>query len=189
MLVSKVLWIDTETTGTDPVIHDVIQIGCVMELAGVPCFEREWKCAPINKEYVTEEILKFHGIKREDLLNLPDPRSVKNAFESFISSYVDKFNKQDKIVLAGFNTKFDYDMLRSWFGKLGDKYFGSWFFWSVIDVANELAKYAAYKGLRLRNMKLGTCCEHFGIPIRAHDALSDIKATRDLYLRLTRETI
>jgi len=34
--------------------------------------------------------------------------------------------------------------------------------------------------LSLPNYKLQTVCEHFGVQIDAHDALSDIKATREL---------
>lgn len=75
------------------------------------------------------------------------------------------------------------DMMRSSFEKSGDKYFGSWFFWPTIDVRHEVAK-QILDGCRLRNYKLETVCGHYDIKIDSHDALSDIKATRELYYKL-----
>jgi division protein CdvB (Snf7/Vps24/ESCRT-III family) len=51
----------------------------------------------------------------------------------------------------------------------------------IINVLN-------YKGsINLVNAKLITACENFGITIDAHDALSDIKATRELMQRIMKE--
>jgi len=38
--------------------------------------------------------------------------------------------------------------------------------------------------IELENYKLETVCAHFGITLYAHNAISDIKATRELYYLL-----
>ena len=63
-------------------------------------------------------------------------------------------------------------------------YFGSWFAWPKRDVQTYVAEHFAEHALRLENFQLGTVCAHFDIPIDAHDAFSDIQATRILYYML-----
>jgi DNA polymerase III subunit epsilon len=104
-----------------------------------------------------------------------------------LGKYVNKYDKQDKFVLGGYNVGFDMDMMRVSFEKAGDNYFGSWFFWPVIDVRVMVAEQILEIGLRLPNYKLETVCEYFNIPIDAHNALSDIRATRQLYYFLKGE--
>jgi len=41
--------------------------------------------------------------------------------------------------------------------------------------------------LKLENYRLETSAKHYGIKINAHDALSDIEATRELILEIAKE--
>ncbi len=74
--------------------------------------------------------------------------------------------------------------LKEWFADNDHKYYGSYFSHKDIDV------FALVKHLKLLYMldtpndKLETLCKHFGIEIDAHNALSDIEATRSLYKAL-----
>jgi len=48
---------------------------------------------------------------------------------------VDKFDKKDKLHLAGYNIGgFDIPFLRTFFLQNNDKYFGSWFWSDSLDV-------------------------------------------------------
>jgi DNA polymerase III epsilon subunit-like protein len=44
-----------------------------------------------------------------------------------------------------------------------------------------VADYITMSGVRLKNYRLETMCKHFGIELKAHDAMSDIEATKQLY--------
>jgi DNA polymerase-3 subunit epsilon len=141
----------------------------------------------MKNDLIDDEALAVHGYTREDIATFRDAPNAMVLFQSYLSHHVNKFDKKDKLILAGYNISFDKDRLRDFFTKQGDKFFGSWFFWPTIDVTSLLAEYMVYSGVQLENYKLGTVCKHFGIEINAHDALSDILATRDLYKLLRKE--
>jgi len=98
-----------------------------------------------------------------------------------IEEHVDKYDKMDKFYPAGYNVRFDLDFLQSFFHKRGNRYgTGSYQNWRAIDVM-QYVHFMDYSGkLSLNDYKLKTVCEHFGIEIIAHDAMSDIRATRNL---------
>lgn len=64
--------------------------------------------------------------------------------------------------------------------KNGDVYFGSWFNYKTIDPLSLLHILDGIGSISLENYKLETVCKHYDIPLDAHDALNDIKATREL---------
>ena len=66
------------------------------------------------------------------------------------------------------------------FAKNGDVYYGSWFNWKRIDPLGVLYFMDGMGKISLPNYKLETVCDHFGIKIDAHDAISDIRATKQL---------
>jgi DNA polymerase III epsilon subunit-like protein len=131
---------------------------------------------------VEEEALAVNGINLADctMTQAEMVATLKND----LSLYVNKFDRQDKAVMLGYNVGFDERFLRAAFERQRDKYFGSWFFWPKVDVAGAVAREVLKRGLRLPNYKLETVCGHFGVKIDAHDALSDIKATVELWRRL-----
>lgn len=181
---SKILWIDTETTGTDCTKHGVIQIAALFEINGEIKSEMNlFKNIHPHREEIDIEALLKNNRTIEEIKSFEDPYKVLLKFKNELGKYVNQYSKPDKFVMAGYNVSFDMDMMRASFERSGDSYFGSWFFWPVIDVKNEVAKRVA-KGLRLPNYQLETLCAHFGVNIDAHDALSDIKATRTLYYKL-----
>jgi len=107
-------------------------------------------------------------------------------FVKILDAYVDPFDKRDKMIIMGYKVGFDSDFLRAAFKRMGGdmaKYgFGSRFVSGCqVDVSSLVGVLVAYHGLRLLNYKLSTVCEHFKIPLDAHDALNDIRATRALY--------
>ena len=93
---------------------------------------------------------------------------------------------------VAYNGKFDMDFLKSWFEKVGqvtgkNNWFGSFFNYRLVDPL-AIIYGMRYAGLmpELKNFKLVTVCEHFGIDLgeAAHDALADIQATKALLKRL-----
>ena len=106
------------------------------------------------------------------------------ALKKKLSQYVDRYDHDDKFVPVGFKVDFDSDFLRETWFAVGDKYGpGSYIFNCSWDIRADVAKMICRCGLRLPNYKLSTICEHFGISLKgAHDALVDIKGTRELAL-------
>ena len=186
----KVLWVDLETTGTNTIRHAIIQLAALAEIDGVIDAEINLQMAPLTKHEIDPEALAINEISEKEIRGYPHQSVQYETFVAFVSRYINRYEKLDKFVLAGYNiSSFDEPFLRELFlsnaatkrdRKYGG-YFGSWFFWPKRDVQTYLAEHISEHGLRLPDFKLGTVCAHFGIEINAHDALSDIQATRQLY--------
>jgi len=183
--VKKVLWLDTETTGTNPIRNCIIQIGYQVEIENRIVDEGSILSAPFPDSEIEQAALDLQGVTEEQIRAYPPPKRAFQSFCSILGKYRDQYNRADKFIMAGYNVRFDNDMLRAHFTKCGSNYFGSWFFWPCLDVASFLAKRVAETGLVLQNFQLGTVCEKFKIPLEAHDALADIRATKRLYEILT----
>ncbi len=180
----KILWFDVETTGLDPQKNDPVQIAGMVEIDGEVMGSFNYHCQPISFENVSPKALEINGLTMEDLKGFKPPAEVKDQLTDFLSGHCDKFAPNDKFYPAGYNARFDVDFLAAWFTKLGDKYLGSWWNWKYIDPLPHLFL-ADYRGeISLKNYQLKTVCESYGIPLDAHDALSDVRATRTLCVKL-----
>lgn len=181
----KLLWFDVETTGLSPAKHDIIQIAGIVEVNGRVQEEFNYTCRPCEPANIDESVLAVHGRTKEEIMSYPSPVEVKAKLIFLFMHFIDKFNKRDKFIPAGYNTKFDIDFLSNFFKKCGDNYFGSWMQWQPLCVMHlAVAAFVAGKMDRPINFKLETLCQMFGIGIDAHDALSDIRATRELGKKL-----
>lgn len=179
----KVIWIDTETTGLNTKEHGIYQIAYIIDIDGEVKEKGEILFNP-GEVLFSEEALKVNGKTVEEIKSFQSAKAAKQIFESIMSKYVDKYNKNDKFIPAGFNVKFDLDMIRAWWDSQNDKYYGSWFDYHFIDIM-ALSMIHFYLGkLKLPNYKLKSLCDHFKIKLDAHDAMNDIIATRELLTHL-----
>ncbi|MDQ1274042.1 MAG: polymerase subunit epsilon [Planctomycetota bacterium] len=176
----KILWLDTETTGLDPKLNDIIQLAMIIEVGGEVKERIEYKIKPFNLHNISQEALNVNGITLQEMEGYPTVKEVYRGLIDVWGKYIDKFDKADKFIPAGYNVSFDIDFLREFFLK-HDKYFGSWVWqYKPLDPLS-LIRYLEYRNyLKLENHKLETICRHFGIEIKAHDAMADIEATREL---------
>lgn len=189
-MTTKFCFIDTETTGLDCNKNGIIQIAGYIYLNTDGVFElRETfnlKSNVFPSDLIDDKALECNGVSREEIKKYEIPQLTYVAFLRIIEKYCDKFNKEDKFFFVGYNARFDYDFMRAWFNKCGDKFFGSWFYFPPIDVMNQ----AIIKLIQLRhtlpNFKLKTVTEHFGIVPTGdlHDALTDIDITKQLFFNL-----
>lgn len=176
----KLFIFDVETTGINPVRNDITQLSGMIEIGGKKEYEFNFRCQPLDWEAVDAQALEVTGIGLEELKTYPKPAQVYRDLLSVLGKYCDKFDRNDKFYIVGYNVRFDVDFLYNFFKKNNDKYFGSWFNWKLIDPL-PILHWMEYRGkIKLENYKLGTVCEHYGIEIEAHDAMSDIIATRKL---------
>jgi len=176
----KILWFDTETTGTSPKENGIIQLAALVEIKGVIIDQILLEMKPFEGDVIEEEALEVHGISVEKIAGFMDPQRAYRMLIDFMGKHVSKFDRADKFYPAGYNVKFDIDFLASFFKKCHDKYLGSWINWRYLDPLPVL-HWLEYTGkISLPNYKLSTVCEHFGITINAHDSLSDIIASREV---------
>lgn len=169
----KTLFFDLETTGTLVNRHGIHQISGMVVIDGEIRESFNYHVQPNPKADIVQEALDVAGVTKEQIMAYPPMGEV------------DKYNKQDKFFLAGYNNaSFDNQFLRAWFLQNGDKYFGSWFWSNSIDVMVLATPYLAAKRAEMENFKQGTVAKFLGInvdPNRLHDALYDIEICKAIY--------
>lgn len=183
----KILWLDTETTGLNPKRHGLREIGYILVVDGQVVKKDVLQIDPRTYKTKIVEIdnqaLELSNVTIEDFDNYDDSSFAFDRF-SPILEFIDKKDKNDYFTIAGFNVKFDYDFLKEWFDDNGDydaEDFNSYFQYKVIDVFPLVITLKHLGFIDTKNDKLKTVCEYFNIPIDAHNALSDIEATKELY--------
>jgi DNA polymerase III subunit epsilon len=181
----KILYFDCETTGLDSEKHDIIQLAGII-VAGKEIKEFNFNIAPTNPDtsVISQEALDVNGYSIEQIMGFTPARDIYFELLSLFGEYIDKYDKNDKFTPAGYNVRFDVDFLKQFFLKNEDVYYGSWINYRMIDPLPVLYFLDFAGKISLENYKLSTVCEHFGIEIKAHDALSDIRATRELLGKL-----
>lgn len=179
-------WIDEETTGLDPEKNDVITLSVMIEINGKIDKSINLKIQPHSWENIDDEALKVNGITREEMKTFDPPDIALDKLLTFFSKYVNKFDKKDKFYFAGYNVKkFDIPFLEQFFIKCGDDYFWSWFQPQKLDVFDAIHFFYMAGYFRdCENLKLSTIANKMDIPLNAHDAKSDIMATRAICYKL-----
>ncbi len=181
-LFKKILYIDVETTGVEPGKHGIIQLAALMDIGGEIVDTFNLKCQPHEGAEINPEALKITGTDPEELKTRTTSSDAYREFLRFLEKHISKFNKEDKAYPAGYNVQFDLQFIEAWFRHHGGNKYGSGSYqnWKMLDPL-PLCRIWDYQGtLALPDYKLQTVCKHFGIELDAHDALSDITATRSL---------
>ena len=180
---AKVLLLDTETTGLHEKYNGVVQIAGIVKINGKEAERFNIKCRPFPSDNVEQEALAVTGNTLEEIMSWQDPKDAYKELLSILGKYVNKYAKTDKFFFCGYNAEFDMRMMRGWFNKHGDKYFGSWFWFPPICAMQLSAVHAQEVRHLLPNFKLETVCKHFGVEFNkeeAHDAFYDIAKTEQL---------
>jgi len=181
----KVLWFDTETTGLDPNTNGICQLAAILEVNGEVAETWERKIQPFKGQIVEAKAVSVHGFTSVKMREeFEEPLVAHADFRRFLGRHINARDKSDKAYVGGQNVAFDVNFLAAWFTNCQDKYLGSWINWRKLD-SLLLAHYANYKGwLDLENFKLETLTMKFGIELTAHDALSDVSASRIMFYEL-----
>ena len=183
-LSEKLFYLDTETTGLIVPKHDIVQLGYIIEIHNEVVEEGEFLVQPFNYGNIAQSALDVNKRTIEEIKTFPEPRIVHPQILALLDKYVDKYNKLDKFIIAGYKVDFDLGMFEAFFKKNNHKYFWSYFDYHKLDPITFLFM-LEYKGvIKLESHKLIDVCKYFGIEIKAHDALSDIRATRELIYKL-----
>jgi len=190
---SKVIWIDTETTGLDPKIHGLREVGFRIEIDGKIVEEGFLLIDTMtykNEKYISKYVCNVMNVTEVLLATYPDSHESLVKFENILHKYVNKDSKS-KFQMAGFNVKFDYEFIEEWFKDDNGEfnYFDTYFGHQRLDVLELVRHLKHWKLFETKNNKLETLCNHFDVEIEAHQALSDIQATKILHQVLNEEFI
>lgn len=180
----KLFYFDCETTGLDPRLNDILTLSGIIEIDGEIKETIDLKIQPLNWNSISDEALRINGITKEEMKNFDIPIVAKQKLEAFFSRYVDKFKKnktsEDKLICVGYNVGFDIQFLEEFWRKNNDRFIGSFLDYHKIDISS-IVLFLKYKGaLQFPGYKLKDVAEHLGVSLKAHDASSDILATREV---------
>ena len=164
-MTSRVVVLDTETTGTDPFNDDIIQIAAVEIIQGN--IGRDINLF-LQTDKNMDESIKIHGITKEDLKEKGIDR--KEAFQIFL-----EFIGDDPI--CAHNMSFDLAMLDMGLKRtLNTELWDSNPTYCTLEIARALDPDSP-------NHKLETLIERYGLEGKnTHDALDDVLATCNLVL-------
>lgn len=159
----RVVCLDVETTGLDPRSDEVLQIALVRGDGEVllsryvrPGHHSSWPLAQ-----------RTHGISPSMVEGCPSLASLKPEIEEAF---------EDVDLIVGYNVAFDLLFLRAADISIGKA--------PVFDVMREFAPVARrWDADRQRYawVSLAYCAKYYGVPLRAHDALGDARATLECF--------
>jgi DNA polymerase III subunit epsilon len=185
----KVLWLDLETSGLDPVKNGIIQFAALIEIDGEIKEAVDLRMDPCGKE-ITPEALEVQKTNLEEIKAYRPALEVRLDIKATLARHVDPYNKADKFIVGGFNVQFDIGFIEQLWKEAGDPYLRSFIGPLVVDPfrVQGFMEWAGACPIPTRR-NLETLCNAWGVELgNAHNALADITATRELALRM-RETI
>jgi len=184
-MTTKILFYDLETTGTNPMIHGIHQISGRIEIDNETKEIFDFKVRPREGCQIVDDALKVSNVTKEQIMEYPHPREVYRDLINLLSKYVEKYEKTDKLHLAGYNIlAFDNQFLRQFFIDNNDQYFGSWFWPDSIDVYSLASNKYKQERSAFPNFQLRSVAKYAGIEVdesRLHDAQYDIEICMNLY--------
>jgi DNA polymerase-3 subunit epsilon len=185
-MTKKVLYFDTETTGLTE-NSAMVQVSGIIEVDGIVKEEFDIFLKPHSEADISDKALEVTGMTIEGMNEYPDHKDGYKKIIKIFGKYINKFDKNDKFIVAGQNINFDLQVLNNFFKRNRDNYMGSYIDWKqqfdtlYIFMAMEIAGVVP----KLHNHKLETICKAMGIELsNAHNSLADIRATREVGIRL-----
>jgi DNA polymerase III epsilon subunit-like protein len=182
--------IDTETTGLDPMIHEIIQV-CVLPLDSnlqpiKDILPFNVLLRPEKPHLANSQAMKIHGISIEQLNKIGiDKFKALDMFDE----WWDKLNLPvyKKIAPLGQNWPFDAAFLKQWMGNESFNQYFHYHFRDTCSTALFLNDYAAFhaEAVPFPKVNLKYLCSQLKIEnLRAHSAVSDCVATAEVYRQM-----
>lgn len=184
---NKIIFIDTETGGVNPEKAALIQLSGIIRIDKKDVEKFNFYIKPFENSEVTEKALEVQGRTLEELKTdkYVEEKEVYKQFINLLDKYIDKYDRTDKFIVAGYNVRFDVDILKAFFQRHGNNFLFSYLDSSMLDPLYSIRLLQIAEVLPvLENNKLETWCKHFGIELKAHDSLEDIVATKKLIGKL-----
>lgn len=165
-------FIDIETTGLDVILHEVIEIGCVLTTPTLEVIEEfELKIKPERPEVANQTSLKVNHYNEEAW---KDALTMREAMQIFADKVKDH-------IMVGQNVAFDAGFIEHAFSRIN---MTNTMHYHKLDTIS-IAWAKLHRSPDLEHFSLREMCLRFGIVNEhAHTALSDARATYELYKKL-----
>jgi DNA polymerase-3 subunit epsilon len=185
----KLFFFDLETTGLRYWKNGIHQISGAISINGEIKEKFNFKVRPYKLAIIEDSALEVGNVTREQIADYPSMCVVYKELTAILSKYCDKYDKNDKFHLVGFNNNsFDNQFFRAFFVQNEDQYFGSWFWSDSIDcfvlASNKLRKERA----KLVDFKQKTVAKYLGIEIdetKLHEAEYDVSLCIEIFKRVS----
>jgi DNA polymerase III alpha subunit (gram-positive type) len=188
---TKLIYIDTETTGLSKISNGIIQLAYIIEIDGKVVKRGQFKVNPFSYKRprrVTEKALEVNGYKVEDFKGFMEASDAAYEFYAVMEKYIDRWDNKDKFIFVGYNSSFDTGFVQELMKESARGEYHQFISYKDLDVF-ALVKYLSYVGKfdTGPSQSLVSACKAIGLELDAHDAVADIEATRDLHLHLVKE--
>lgn len=187
--------IDVETSGLNPLIHEVVQI-CILPLNNLIEPRRDvlpfyMNLRPENPECLDEDALKTNKLTKVELMEKGyDRYKAAGLFEEWIMKLklpVTDYGTPKKIYPLGHNYAFDRVFIMKWLGEDLYNYYFHYHYRDTMQSAlylNDRAG-ATYERIPYPKVNLEYLCNIFKIEhTKKHDALGDCIATAEIYKKM-----
>jgi DNA polymerase-3 subunit epsilon len=187
---TKLCFIDVETTGLDCKKNEIHQLSGIIDIDGKVKETFDFQIKPTENCIYDQAALELNNLTINDLQTDPNRITIYSAYQQLIdilSKYCQKFNKKDKFYFVGYNAHFDKDFMYEFFVKNNDKYFFSWMWGNHIDVMVLATIYLLEQRPEMENFKLINTVKQLGIELDEkllHRSDYDIFLTREIYYKL-----
>jgi DNA polymerase III alpha subunit (gram-positive type) len=195
---------DTETTGTDPKIHDVIELSlyrfsfCPNQIKEE---QKTWFLKAQNFGNIQDEALKVNGHKRADITWMTNEGKLKYQEPKLVVPEVEMWMMEDQVssvdrIFCGHNPDFDIDFTQELWNRVGSK---DTYPFSVengnrvLDTKQLLLFIDICTGKRRQYYNLSSMVEALEVKKgKAHQASEDVRMTKDSLIKMVepiRETV
>jgi DNA polymerase III alpha subunit (gram-positive type) len=183
---SKIMYLDIETTGFDSNNDHIVQFASIIEENGNVVDEFDVYIKPLSFPFdynlsagkvtgLTKEFLLLNGVSKQEFYNM---------FLELAKKHIKINSKNNKWFMSGKNVGFDRAFLEVFFNSMEDS-IQKYFMPLNIDIDCEIVSNVVEGKLKVDNYKLETVAAAVGISLNnSHNAIDDIKATRDIYKKL-----
>jgi DNA polymerase-3 subunit epsilon len=182
----RLLFVDVETTGTDPNRNGIIQLSGIIDINGTEVERFNYQIKPYDDCEYTEEALKVNNTTKGEIDNFPPESEVFAKFDIRLKSNTVEFSKADKYYIIGYNVFFDKEFMFKFYSRNNGKL--QYYCWgNPIDIMTLASQRLIMERPNLKDFKLATVARYLGIQVadsRLHDAMYDVELTRELYYLL-----
>lgn len=179
------MFYDLETTGTDHNKNSIHHISGIIEKNDEIVQYFDFKVRPHPKAKIEQEALDVGGVTEEQIMAYPEMSTVYKKVLVMLGTYIDRYNKTDKMWLIGFNNRnFDDLFFRKFFELNHDPYFNAWFWSDSQDAMIFASNYLEKRRHTMDSFQLRRVALELGIPVdesKLHDAEYDVELTREIY--------
>lgn len=181
---TKLFFCDTETTGLNPYKSEINQLAALIDINGKVVDKVDLSMKPDRPLHIHPKALAIQGRTQEEVMAYPDRKIGFATLKNMMGKHVDPYDKKDKFIMVGHNVEFDKKFVQALFYDVHDAFFGSWFDYRIVCTVSLGMALTVCGKIKTKDLKLGTLCDYFKIKLKAHDAMADIVATREVFYKM-----